>query len=236
MKYIELANNTKFDIYQEFKELNTEIFNNDLNLDFPLKWSKLKNAMGRVSYTYRRGQPSETINITKLTLSTFFDVSVETLRDILIHEMVHVYFLQVLNSLEGHGREFLQTIAEINKKFPQYNVKRTEDVTDYNVETSVSFSQPLYFYILHRKNMRQLLIGVFRKLDNEKKSFRRNIDHAITSKRDIDRIEFGISNLVELQRFTISRTLNTSLNKGSFFILKDEIYLKLQQDIQGAIL
>lgn len=236
MEYVEQANNTKFDINDEFKKLNIQIFNNELNLYFPLKWSKLKNAMGRVSYTYRRGQPNKNITITKLTLSTFFDVSTETLRNIMIHEMVHVYFLQVLDSLEGHGREFLQTIAEINKKFPQYNVQRTEDVTDYNVETSVSFSKPLYFYIVHTKGNRQRLIGVFKNLDDERKSFKKQLKSLVRLDKRTYKIEFGQSNLVELQRFTISRTLMSSLNKGSFFILKDEIYLKLQQDIQGEIM
>jgi len=234
MRYVEMSNQSKFDLKQEFNNLNGEIFNGELELVFPLHWIKLKNAMGRVSYT--RYRATGEIIITKLVLSTFFDVTAEVLRNIMIHEMVHVYFLQILSSLEGHGFHFMKKIADINRKFSHYNVQRTEDVSDYDVEPSVFIQKTLNFYLLHSKKRKDILIGVYRNLDRPDKSFKSNFKHFVNFKgTDIYKVEYGKSDLLDLQRFKLARTLGTSIRSGIFNILTDKQYQALSRDVEGTV-
>lgn len=55
-----------------------------------------------------------------ITMSDRFDYTEEEFKQILLHEMLHLYLVHTKSAIEGnldHGELFLKTMAEFNKKF-----------------------------------------------------------------------------------------------------------------------
>lgn len=140
------------DLQKEYDELNTLLFNGELK-PVPLKWVKTKNSGGHVHSTKVNG--IETINY--LAISNFRNRSYEKFRDILAHEMIHVYILQKNIKEYGgyHGVRFQELMNEINKK--GFNVTIKDD-GEGEIETK-SLNKPIGVILTKNKVTNTLSIS-----------------------------------------------------------------------------
>lgn len=99
-------------------ELNQRLFNNQLNLNFEVKLSSSGKAAASVM-TQGIGFPNNRIYFVKyLQVSKYFQWTEKQLVDVIAHELIHVYEVQVLKQKPNHSRNFLNKMYEINKNFP----------------------------------------------------------------------------------------------------------------------
>jgi len=138
------TNKQRFNIVKEFHKYNKLIFNNELVLDFPLRWGSLKRSMGLVKFI-SDGRTKSPLNVVSLTLSNVYDFTPENFRDTLIHEMIHVYTVQHHVIEKPHGREFTFWMNKINR-MGDYHITQTEEGelqvnSDRNVKPVYAFVQ-----------------------------------------------------------------------------------------------
>jgi hypothetical protein len=148
-KFEDFLNENKVDSYIDFKTtdmlsdykmLNTKLFNSELEI-VPLKWMKNKTKLGVMSYNREiiidsngKKQVKETINGVKI--STFYQLTRQQYLDVLAHEMIHVCISQKgIKDNNDHGRRFTAMKDDINRKFPEFSVKQSENADDYAVST-----------------------------------------------------------------------------------------------------
>lgn len=109
------------DLIQKIKELmievNNECFNGDLNISFPIKISNSGKCAGSVMVKTTYGVST----ISYMSISKFFNWTEDNLRNVIAHELIHVYEAQILKIKPSHGRHFLVKMYSINQN-PKYKV------------------------------------------------------------------------------------------------------------------
>jgi hypothetical protein len=146
----EKRNEEKINLVHEFNRLNKEVFNNELVLDFPLVWKKLKDKMGICTAYLSTGK------VISITISNFYDNTEEDIINTLIHEMIHALLFQKKLFDKGkynkvsHGFYFTQEMDRINKHFPKYHITPTEK-NSQEVEQSHIGNKVLKGYILNKQ-------------------------------------------------------------------------------------
>lgn len=111
----------QYNLLQKYKMFNRQYFENKLPI-IPLSWYPLKNEGGKVMYKINR--PSRTSydnatlvpNTLKLVMSYTYVKSEQQLDAILLHEMIHVYFVMIEKFNVDHGPEFLNMAKQIGQK------------------------------------------------------------------------------------------------------------------------
>lgn len=123
---------TKDYVRQRLRDFNEKYFDNRLDINyFPIKLFPYKHSGGSVyfdcSYNRLTGEIYNA-SINDFRISTSFSFTEEQLCNIILHEMIHVYQIQVLkrqdikgNKLEPHGQTFTSKMNELNKK--GWNIK-----------------------------------------------------------------------------------------------------------------
>lgn len=112
----------EYDMQARYDQFNRAYFDGQLPT-IPLSFADLKNVGGHVAYRVKRVGPAPNprlvrlgrkskyencvLDSMKLVLSTRFKRTNEGLDGILLHEMIHVYFLHNGNFDEDHGGKFL---------------------------------------------------------------------------------------------------------------------------------
>lgn len=130
----------KTDMLSDYKMLNDKLFNSELDI-VPLKWMKSKSKLGVMIFDRHIRRDSngkkyvhETIKGVKI--STFYQLTRQQYLDVLAHEMIHVCISQKgIKDNDDHGRRFTAMKDDINRKFPEFNVKQSENADDYAVST-----------------------------------------------------------------------------------------------------
>lgn len=115
-----------------YDEYNEKYFNNELP-DIPLKTNRSRRTGGTV-LAYKNKATGD-IRIEHLTISNFFEKDEEALKKIMLHEMIHVYFLNK-GIIEGHGARFERMRKELSEK-SGIDIPRTEDVSAYGVSDDI---------------------------------------------------------------------------------------------------
>lgn len=236
--FTEMSNKQKLDLEKEFRYLNRKVFNGNIIKVPQLKWKQLKNKVGHIKW--RRNEDEGTNTIIELALTTFYNLPVETLRNILIHEMIHVYLVQEfendpskITGKNSHGEVFTKMMNDINKKFTEYNIQPTEDVDDYDVEETSVRKKKYYFVIMKKQDGQRIF--VFKKLisidlDREMDSIQRSISF----NKAIEKVEYGQSDELFLQKKLVSRDMRTAIKYQKVDFLTDKEYKELQKDIVGS--
>jgi dipeptidyl aminopeptidase/acylaminoacyl peptidase len=148
MFLIEKNNKDFYDMEKAFHKYNKLLFNNELVLDFPLRWGSLKHSMGVVKYV-SDGRTKEPLRVISLTLSNVYEFTPEDFRDTMIHEMIHVYTTQKHIYEKPHGREFISWMNKINK-MGDYKITPTEEgEVQVNSDRAV---KPIYVVELQKKD------------------------------------------------------------------------------------
>ena len=138
MKFDDLYKNVSKS-YISFSKYNLKIKYNLFNLKYfknmlpkiPVLWAslkgigglttckiitpKFKTGFGTSKYQYSRISP----NSLKIQISNALKRSEKSIDKILLHEMIHVYFMVMKNFDEGHGLKFQKIAKKIGKSFGQ---------------------------------------------------------------------------------------------------------------------
>jgi hypothetical protein len=124
-----------FPLQKEYDKINQFAFDGKLE-PVPLQWNMSKNRMGSV-YAIRNSNNKQ-INITKLELSRYYDLEYKEYRNILAHEMIHVYLFQqgVWKDIGNiaHGVYFKKKMDELNSKGFEITIN---DELNHNISSSV---------------------------------------------------------------------------------------------------
>lgn len=105
-------------IIKLFKEINEECFENKLTLNFDIKISRSKRCAGAVRYSIIGGR----VFIKELQISKEFVMSEKELKNVIAHEMIHIWEAQILRIKPSHSYQFKNKMEEINRSNPSYNV------------------------------------------------------------------------------------------------------------------
>lgn len=226
----EIKNSDKVDLYKEFHKLNKEVFNNEIILNFSLKWANIKTKAGVVKFnSIKRGKRIISEEITALIMSDYFDFPVDEIINILIHEMIHVLISQrkQYNDPGGyHGIYFKREKDRVNKQFPHYNVKPTENVADYEVEKSFAKGKIYKGFILQKGSF-----IIFKNMsDDELNDFINLLKRQTRISNKDFIIEYFESSDPFLLKFSIARSLKTSLRRQ--YALEPHEYDKLKDDVK----
>lgn len=120
--YIDYEN---IDLKKEFDEINTRMFDGKVK-PVTLRWMNSKNTIGLTSYTDDRK------DIRDVAISNYFKMTLQDFRNVLAHEMIHVYLEQQgIYEKDPHGPRFTRMRTDLNKRFPEYNIVKTENAADF---------------------------------------------------------------------------------------------------------
>ena len=111
----EIVDMKAMNLKAEYAKWNKKLFNNELP-DIPIALGRMKDATGLTSATVvKKGKRFSSVRDIKMKLSTNLKLTRQEFDEVLIHEMIHVYFFHVgINA--GHGPEFKVKASELSKK------------------------------------------------------------------------------------------------------------------------
>ena len=164
-----------FDLLYEFKKYNGLLFNGELN-PVKLGWEYNSHFFGRtkrikskiVPKLYHKTYFGKKINFKikpkiyfgeEITISCYYCYDYDTFKNILIHEMVHVFIIQKgYNDNESHGDIFMKKSTEIDKG--GYNC---------GIESMGSYSLDIYdkskltedVYVIMYRNGNEIIGSIF---------------------------------------------------------------------------
>lgn len=102
-----------YDIHGQFARFNGMYFGGVLPT-VPLSMRPLKNLGGRVAWKTKGGLLVP--GTIRLDLSTYWEVTTEQYDAILLHEMIHLWFVHKGDMLENHGPKFMAKLRELEAR------------------------------------------------------------------------------------------------------------------------
>lgn len=102
---------TAIDLNEEYNKLNQQLFGGKLP-EVPLKFGPTKRSYGRVVGTVNR--MTREVKVSFLEISEFYKMTYRQFKNILAHEMIHVYQMAVMQEKGGHGWDFMREARRIN--------------------------------------------------------------------------------------------------------------------------
>lgn len=223
----EIVDFNEINIQNEFNKLNTLLFNNEIK-PVTMEWGRRKSAHGHVTAT--RNRVTGEIKIKKLSLSTFYNIPYRFFKDVLAHEMIHVYLLQKGLNV-NHGLEFIQEMNRINAMGKGFNITVTSDASNFEVAKSNSKSNvELVFLVFDNgKSKNNVAVMNYKTYKSRGMKISRIFDSLCKSgKYQIVYGQFFLSKSILLQAQSIQRSFERSIG---FQNVPDE---KLEQYKAGA--
>ena len=138
LKSFELFESTidhsKINLDDEFDHVNAELFDNKVKR-VPLRWMNTKNVVGLMNY-------DEDGNITGVGISKYYEMTLQQFHNVLAHEMIHVYLEQTgVKEKDAHGPIFTNMRNTLNKKFPKYNIVKSENAANFEVSKHAKINE-----------------------------------------------------------------------------------------------
>lgn len=154
----EIVDFNEIDLQQEFSKLNKLLFNNELQA-VTMLWNTRKVAHGVVKAT--RNRVSGEIKIVSLSMSQFLKIPYKFFKDVLAHEMIHVYWLQKGRFKEQHGPLFQQEMRRINSLGHGFNVTVRGDSSNFEISQAVvKEGLELVFCVIYQQRSPGLMLSV----------------------------------------------------------------------------
>lgn len=151
---------TNQELLTKIKELtlkiNQEMFEGQLTLNFPILLSNSGKAAGSVHYSTVLGN---LIYVTSLKISKNYNWTEQDLINVIAHELIHVWEIQILKKKPSHGSNFLNKMNQLNEKHKvlivvKHNMKSTKQTKSRQVNYIVSEDKkrfvPVSFSVLLR--------------------------------------------------------------------------------------
>lgn len=127
-------NPAQTDMQADYDMLNKKMFDGELPR-VPLRWMSTKNVVGLMSYDEDR-------KIRDVGISTYYKLNRQQYLDVLAHEMIHVWMEHKgIRERDPHGPKFLAKVKELNDRFPEFSIKKTENAADYEISGKVKIKE-----------------------------------------------------------------------------------------------
>lgn len=118
------------DLQKEYGKLNAQLFDGKLGM-YPMKWNRRKGAGALVRFQKARSwDGSFKLVIKGVEVSTYYQSTMIGFYSRLAHEMIHVFLIEQ-NIDNGHGHLFLAQMRRINAMKPGFEIKVSENATDF---------------------------------------------------------------------------------------------------------
>jgi hypothetical protein len=165
MRWEEITEGSKpnYNLQAKYDEFNTKFFNGELP-KIPLVWRVMKNVGGHVKYSLiRKGPPPDPRMVRaglvskykntelkqdsmKLTMSSTQMKTEEQFDGVLLHEMVHVWFVSIVHDYDmNHGSAFVKKIKELSA-ISGIDIPLRDTIT-----SEVAIDDKLVFVLLNKK-------------------------------------------------------------------------------------
>lgn len=133
----QLASRKSINFQAEYNKFNKQLFNNELP-KIKLKWTRLKNAGGRVVSIGQKNKPSTWV-MKSLEISDHIELTHEEFKGMLVHEMIHVYLINNKTQDLGkdHGVIFRAELSRINNMNLGFIVPEEDDITNRKVSSDI---------------------------------------------------------------------------------------------------
>jgi hypothetical protein len=210
------------DMQADFDRLNTLMFDDEIKR-VPLRWMSTKNVVGLMSF-------DEDGKIRDIGISTFYKFTKQQYLDVLAHEMIHAWMEQKgIREKDPHGSKFLAKVAELNQKFPDFSIKKSENAADYS--TSGIFKTKEYGVVLFDEDGVYSIVVVNPNVMDDEKSLDEFIDgikkYALYKFKKLA-ISMYKSSHPDLPKFRIKKSL--SLKSLELYALSPEFAKDIQKD------
>ena len=228
MRFIEYLNEAKVKTDPQLKRLydkfNDEVFLRKLGTSLPedlvIGWTSQKRSVGRAKANVNR----ETGDLTprQITISKEFDLSEEQLKEIVLHEMAHIYFY-TRNQNVSHGAKFRKLIDEINK-ITGLNVPYKESDLQMKEKESI---KTVGCMLLNMRSGYRVVVFNKKYFDN---NFYQIIEKYQRLGKELKEYHIGYSDDPELEKYPHKR----SLPKGKipFYEISQESYEKVLKNMK----
>lgn len=118
------------DLKKRYDKFNKKLFKGALPFSSSLKW-KISNALKNSTAITKSKVDGEDIN-TSIVFSNVLNLPSDILDQILVHEMIHVFFHQRNDFFTRHGSDFRFKAIELGAKLGKI-IPLTHDITDLDV-------------------------------------------------------------------------------------------------------
>jgi hypothetical protein len=117
----------KINLQEEYDKLNQQLFDGKLP-KVPLRWDSMKRAYGKVTGLYNRF--TREVFIKELQMSSLYKLTYRQFKNIMAHEMIHVWQMGIMKEKGGHGWDFMRQARRINSMGLGFNIteKNGEDI------------------------------------------------------------------------------------------------------------
>ncbi len=230
MKYLQLFENFEtFDLQKEFDYLNNLMFDNRVK-PVPLKWFKSKSKLGLLTHLDRE--------VLKLEISTFYNATKKQLMETLAHEMIHAYMVQNgIFEKNDHGPKFMRILNDLNARFPEYNIKKTEDAAEFTVNAKHAKNIGVLLFKQDEKYLAVFISGELANNEDALNSFVESVKNYIGRNplnifykyKNVEMMVYRC-NHPDLSSFTIKRLL--SLKSLAFYNIDD---ITLSKILEGEL-
>lgn len=223
-EYIDI---NKTDLKKDFDYLNKLMFDNKL-IPIKLEWFKNKNIIGLATFV---GNQAESIKI-----SIFFKMTRKQYMEVLAHEMVHVFMHQQgINDSTVHGNKFIKFINDLNKKFPEFNIKPTEDASYYTVNNNIKKPIGVIVFTLDDNDYMGIFVDrniidnseILSKFVADIQKYIERVPNNIFVRNKKVVMDFYKGDNPELSKFKIKRVL--SMSNLQFSDIKEQDLMKIQE-------
>jgi hypothetical protein len=227
----EIVDFNEIDLQQEYNKLNQLLFKGNLQ-PVTMLWNKRKGAHGVVKGT--RSRSTGKITLKSLSMSQFLKVPYRFFKDVLAHEMIHVFWMQQDVNAK-HGPLFVQQMNRINSMGLGFNVSVKSDSSEtskFEMSSDVVKQGMELVFVLLQTDRDKNMLSVM-KYDTYKLQGYRVADiynHLVnkTPKYRTARGEFYLSTNPKLQAQKIQRAFGGG--GISYIRINDEIANSLKQD------
>lgn len=223
----EIVDFNEIDLQQEFSKLNKLLFNNQLQ-SVTMLWNTRKVAHGVVKATKNR--VSGEIRIVSLSMSQFLKIPYKFFKDVLAHEMIHVYWLQKGRFKEQHGPLFQQEMHRVNSLGHGFNVTVRGDSSNFELsQEAVKQGLELVFTIISTDRQREKMLSVmtYQTYKKEAKLIGNLYQNLAKKKYSQVQGEFYKSTNPILQKYKIQRSFGRSI---SYSNIDEQKYEELKRN------
>ena len=215
----EIVDSNEIDLQHEFNKLNTLLFGGEL-YPIHMEWNRTRSAHGQVKA--QRLRSTGEITIKSLSISKFLDITYKHFKDVLAHEMIHVYWLQKhINA--GHDYRFIREMNRINNMGLGFNVTVKADSSQFGLSKEVlAKKKELVFVLMKVDNESETRVAVTTYNAFKKTGYRVGVIYKnLTKSGKYKNVtgKFYIGDNPELQRHPIQRTFNSI----SYENIKDDV-------------
>lgn len=211
---------SKIDLQKEFDDINKIAFDGELK-SIPLKWVHTKGSSGKLAtqskvkvINGRKVGPSYDETPKYIAISTYYEKSYEEFRNVLAHEMIHLWITQHKIQDNGHhGFKFQDKMAEVNKH--GFNVTLKDDVAGVELSDKNPVKKELGVFILDNQSDDKVLVSVM-DLSQMTKSNMQSIIETVKYTSEVNKskyqLDFRRSNYYLLNTYRVTKKFK---NAGS---------------------